>query len=67
MRQNDIFVFDEAKKENFKKYFLGKIRRTPGSEIIAEKLDNAFERYFSKMNFYFDNKKIIFIFDDKSF
>ena len=67
LRQNDIFVFDEAKKENFKKYFLGKIRRTPGAEIITEKLDNAFERYFSKMNFYFDNKKIIFVFDDKSF
>lgn len=62
--QNDFFVFDEVKKENFKKAFLSKLREKPGVEIISEKLNNSFEKYFSNMKFYFNNKKIIFVFDD---
>lgn len=64
LSQNDFFVFDKVKKENFKKVFLAKLREKPGVEIISEKLNNSFEKYFSNMKFYFDNKKIIFVFDD---
>lgn len=64
LSQNDFFVFNEVKKENFKKAFLAKLREKPGVKIISEKLNNAFEKYFSNMKFYFNNKKIIFVFDD---